>query len=79
MAVGWFFGCKRFGNIFKYFGRLGLMSGEVQVHVAVQEDDPGKNPGAIVEKLRDMRSLEIESHDRGRAGPGGGAGCGSRA
>ena len=55
------------------------MSGEVQVHVAVQEDDPGKNPGANVEELRDERSLEIESHDQGRAGPGGGAGCCSRA
>ena len=34
------------------------MSGEVQVHVAVREDDPGKNPGASVEELRDQRSLE---------------------
>ena len=24
MAVGWFFGCKRFGDICKNFGRLGL-------------------------------------------------------
>ena len=79
MAVGLFFGCKRFGNICKNFGRLGLMSGEVQVHVAVQEDDPWKNPGASVEELRDQRSLEVESHDQGRAGPGGGAGCCSRA
>ena len=59
--------------------RLGLMSGEEQVQVAVQEDDPGKNPVTSVEELRDKRSLEIESHDQGRAGPGGGAGCGSRA
>ena len=34
------------------------MSGVVQVHVAVREDDPGKNPGASVEELRDQRSLE---------------------
>ena len=34
------------------------MSGEVQVHVAVREDDPGKNLEASVEELRDQRSLE---------------------
>ena len=55
------------------------MSGEVQVHITVQEDDPWKNPEASVEELRDQRSLEIESHDQGRAGPGGGAGSGSMA
>ena len=46
------------------------MSGEVQVHVAVQEGDPWKNPGASVEELRDQRSLEIESHDHGHVGRG---------
>ena len=27
MAVGWFFGCKRFGDICKNFGSLGLAKG----------------------------------------------------
>ena len=66
------------------------MSGVVQVHVAVREDDPGKNPGASVEELRDQRSLE-DRQARGAVqncriascwripSPRGGAGHGARA